>query len=610
MMKYINNKIWLLLIICLAGTKFSYAQSFDYKNLSEHPRLLLNKGVEEKIKKSLSINPELVKVHKRILSYSDEIMALPAVERIMEGKRLLTISRLALKRIFYLSYTYRMTGEKKYALRAEKEMLAVSAFKDWNPTHFLDVGEMTMALAIGYDWLFQELKQETKLKIRTAILEKGFQPSEDSKFAWFYKSDNNWNQVCNSGLVFGALAVFEDEREFATKIIEKSIATIPLGLKGYAPDGAYPEGYSYWGYGTGFQVLYLAALESSFGTDNGLSKAPGFLESARYMQFMTGPSGLAFNYSDAGKEGVANPVMYWFAAKTGDNSLLWVEKEYLAKGKMNFAEDRLLPMLLISSVGLNMKDIKAPKSFVWAGKGKTPVVLVRKIWDNNKGMYLGAKGGSAKTSHAHMDAGSFVFDANGVRWAMDLGMQDYYSLEKEGVNLWNSTQNSQRWDVFRLNNFVHNTLTVNGEKQKVDAYAPLIEVNSDKDKTGGIFDLSKIYEGDLLKAIREINIIDNKFLLVSDHIKAENKKTTVRWSMTTSATYKVINDSTIELTQAGEKLNLIVNSPKKVVFSSVDNVPPNKYDQLNPGTIRVGFDVVLEPGEEIDLKVRLVPLTK
>jgi len=66
-----------------------------------------------------------------------------------EGKRLLAISRIALKRIYYLSYAYRMTGERKYALRAEQEMLAVSRFTDWNPTHFLDVGEMVMALAIG-----------------------------------------------------------------------------------------------------------------------------------------------------------------------------------------------------------------------------------------------------------------------------------------------------------------------------------------------------------------------------------------------------------------------------------------------------------------------------
>ena len=31
-------------------------------------------------------------------------------------------------------------------------MLTAARFEDWNPSHFLDVAEMTFALAIGYDW--------------------------------------------------------------------------------------------------------------------------------------------------------------------------------------------------------------------------------------------------------------------------------------------------------------------------------------------------------------------------------------------------------------------------------------------------------------------------
>ena len=51
-----------------------------------------------------------------------------------------------------LSYAYRTTGELKYAERAEKEMLYMAGYDNWNPEHFLDVAEMTMALSIGYDW--------------------------------------------------------------------------------------------------------------------------------------------------------------------------------------------------------------------------------------------------------------------------------------------------------------------------------------------------------------------------------------------------------------------------------------------------------------------------
>jgi oligo-alginate lyase len=66
-----------------------------------------------------------------------------------------------------------------------------------------------------------------------------------------------------------------------------------------------------------------------------------------------------------------------------------------------------------------------------------------------------------------MDIGSFVMEANDVRWAMDLGSSDYNTLETNGVDLWNMSQTSERWDVFRYNNMAHNTLTFNGKKQLV-----------------------------------------------------------------------------------------------------------------------------------------------
>ena len=118
------------------------------------------------MKRSITCFPSLLKVHERILKESDEILIQQMAERVMEGKRLLGVSRLALKRIFYLSYAYRMTKEEKYAYRATQEMLSVSRFPDWNPSHFLDVGEMVLALSIGYDWLYEYLEPEIRSIVR------------------------------------------------------------------------------------------------------------------------------------------------------------------------------------------------------------------------------------------------------------------------------------------------------------------------------------------------------------------------------------------------------------------------------------------------------------
>ncbi|MCD7939179.1 MAG: DUF4962 domain-containing protein [Bacteroides intestinalis] len=188
----------------------------DYERIAAHPRLLLTEGEEEAIRKSIADYSSLWKVHEHILQESNEMLTQKTVERIMEGRRLLGVSRLALKRIFYLSYAYRMTKEKKYIHRAEQEMLSVSRFTDWNPSHFLDVGEMVMALSIGYDWLYGDLNQETRYIVREAILKKGLDAAAPD--AWFYGADSNWNSVCNAGLLYGALAIFEDIPDKAKKI--------------------------------------------------------------------------------------------------------------------------------------------------------------------------------------------------------------------------------------------------------------------------------------------------------------------------------------------------------------------------------------------------------
>ena len=142
------KKILLLLLIFVSGCTGVVAQQFDYGKIAPHPRLLLPAEGEEAIRKAIAEYPPLATVHQRIMELCDRTLTEPPVERIKEGKRLLAISRIALKRIYYLSYAYRMTGDKKYAHRAEQEMLAVSRFTDWNPTHFLDVGEQRPGQAL------------------------------------------------------------------------------------------------------------------------------------------------------------------------------------------------------------------------------------------------------------------------------------------------------------------------------------------------------------------------------------------------------------------------------------------------------------------------------
>ena len=589
-----------------AGAQIS--QLSDPVKLPGHPRLLLLKGEEDAIKRTIDGDKTWDKLHQAILAECDVMLTAAPLERIQIGRRLLDKSREALRRVFYLSYAWRMTKQEKYRQRAETELLTVSAFSDWNPSHFLDVAEMTMAVSIGYDWLYNDLSEQSRAIIKAAILKKGIEPSMDPKNNGWLKNTNNWNQVCNAGITYGAIALYEDQPEQSKALINRALASIVLPMGDYKPDGAYPEGYSYWGYGTSFNVLFISALEKLFGRDFGLSRQPGFLKTAGYLENMTGPSGNAYNYSDSGLGGELQPAMFWFAQKLNDPSLLWVERSRLlsttAKPPI---KDRILPASMVWGNGLKMSQLAEPKATMWVGEGKTPVALMRTSWSDPSAIYVGVKGGSPSTSHAHMDVGSFVMEADGVRWAMDFGMQEYESLESKGVDLWNMRQNSQRWQVMRYNNLVHNTLTVNNELQRVDGKAPLTAHSGTSLFMNATFDLTSVYNGLVVKANRGVAIVNKACVVVRDEVETLPTETTIRWTMLSGASVKLTGTNQAELTKDGKILTLQVMEPATVVMKTWPTDPEHDYDTPNPGTILVGFEVKLPASAKTAISVVLTP---
>lgn len=599
-------------------------RSYDYSRIRAHPRLLLTEGEEKALRSSIKRNPEFKKIDTYIHQVSDNLLSEEPLVFKKKGKRLLAVSRKALTRLYYLSYSYRMTGDAKYLKRAEKELNAVCGFESWNPTHFLDVGEMCMAVSIAYDWLYDDLKESTRKNVREAILKKAFEPSYIEDNAWFLDVHSNWNSVCNAGLVYGALAIMEDEEEQSAAIIERALKSNRLPLEAYAPDGNYPEGPGYWNYGTTFEVMLIAALESALGSDHGLSEAPGFLESAYYMLFAGGPSGDYFNYYDCGRRQTARSSMFWFARKLNDPSLIFQEVEMINSGRYTKAVssdiERVLPNALVFGKELTLSEVKPPSRKMFTGHGITPVSLVRTHWKGTKGKYLGIKGGSASDGHSHMDQGTFVYDVGRLRWAMDFGLQSYITLESEGVDLWNLDQDAQRWEVFRYNNLNHNTLTVNNKRHNVKGRAEIIKTFENKHELGAKVDLTPVlnFNNELKTATRKATIVDESYLKIEDFIETNAEPADLRWNMVTPASAEIVDKNTIRLSQKGKTMFLKVNSdiPVKPAIRPSEKPAEYKcefgdykygdYNQKNKGTVMVGFDVKIPANTAARFTVSLV----
>src|SRR4026208_2102472 len=99
----------------------------------------------------------------------------------------------------------------------------------------------------------------------------------------------------------------------AREVIAGVRETLPFAMAAYAPDGAYPEGPVYWGYGTRYNVYLLAGLETALGTDFGLGKSPAFDRTALYRVHMCSATGQSFNYADGGSRLGADDALTWLA---------------------------------------------------------------------------------------------------------------------------------------------------------------------------------------------------------------------------------------------------------------------------------------------------------
>lgn len=592
--------------------------------LTGHPRLFFLPADEATLKARLQNDTMLNQVHQLILSECSKMITLPVQQRTLTGKRLLSVSREAIRRIAFLSYAYRMTGDAGFASRAETEMVALASFSDWNPSHFLDVAEMTLAMAIGYDWTYKALSPSSRALIASAIRNKGIEETTGVKAnQWWLKSDNNWNQVCNAGISAGVAAVFDENPAYFQPLIDRAVASIKIAMEVYQYNGAYPEGMGYWDYGTTFNILFIDLLQKMWGTDRELTAMEGFLSTVHFVNHMQGNatkqlSGgtlktvnpMPFNFADCGTRIGVLPGMYWLAAQLRDESCLYGEMKKLsfalAENTTDLTGNRLLPFLLIWSLPLPLSGIPAPLETTYYAQGESAVAALRTGWGASD-IYLAVKGGTPSANHAHMDIGSFVMETNEVRWAMDLGSSDYNTLETNGVDLWNMSQASERWDVFRYNNMAHNTLTFNGKKQLVSGNVSLNHPIIQPDCRSVEADLTPLYKNEVSYCKRKVAILDNRYVEIKDSIQAGSNALTVRWNLLTQAIPQKVSERIISLSQSTKRLYLLFDGTDTVTAKAWTTRPSTSYEEKNSDTWFTGFEFQIPSNATRTITIRMVP---
>lgn len=575
------------------------------KNLRKStPRLILTPSIERNLKKDLKTDPVVQNMYKAIQLNAQEIQTKPLLEREVIGRRLLATSREMLYRMNILGIVYRIDRDEKVLNRINDEVVAVCNFKDWNPSHYLDVAEMAMAVALAVDWAGEDLPESTLALAKSALIEKGIMPSynEDGNVGWI-SGNNNWNQVCNGGMIAASIAIAEEDPELASQTISRALNGIPHALEEYGPDGVYPEGSTYWSYGTSFSVLTASMLESAFDTDFGLAEYPAFMESADFRVLSVAPSGWYYNFADCGdqRSETGDLTLTWFAKKTGNE--IYFEKDRFLQNPEDMGK-----LARYAGAGLvwlsqfeEEKEEELPEA--WMGEGANPIVLFR---DESTNYYFGGKGGRGSVNHGNMDAGSFIFELNGVRWVVDPGNQSYHELEKTGFDLWGRCQDCERWTLLTKNNYGHSTLTVNDKLHVVDGFASIADF-----KEGGTpaatLDMTEVFGEDLTSASRRFVKEGDNSLLIEDQFETNENTKNITWQLMTTADVEIVDGGAI-LHQDGKQLKLENISHPELSISIISlDPPPLKLDRTieNLKRLEIRMPAYLFPENEGKLQVRL-----
>ncbi len=574
-----------------------------------HPRLLLT---DEQLAVNVAAartDPLRAEFHAFIVRHAESQWREPPLEHVLIGPRLLDQSRAAIGRVLTNAMAFRLTGDARFADFAKRTMLRAAAFPDWNPAHFLDVAEMACALALGYDWLFEQLTIEERRTIKRALIDKalGFAAlayaGADRARLHFVRVHHNWNQVCNGGLLMAALALADEEPELARLVIAGVRTSLPLAMAPYAPDGAYPEGPVYWGYGTRYNVYTLAALESALGTDFDLGKSPGFDRTALYRLHMASANGQSFNYADGLSRLGADDALTWLAQRYDHPYILaanrrWLEQ--LMREPLDIETVRFVALHAAWFPAAQPAEVPRPPLDA-RFRGASQLAVFRSAWGDPRALWVGFKAGSNRVNHAHLDLGTFTLDADGVRWAVDLGRDDYNLpgyWERETVE-------SQRWQYLRLNNLGHNTITPGAALQQPTANAPLLRFATSPERAFAIADLSPAYPGAAASMHRGLAMLERAAVLVQDDVTGLRGGTPLTWRMLTETTVRLASDRVATLTKDGRELRVELVAPADGRFTARPATPPTARENPNRGVTMLEAEIPAT-GDERDVRIAVV----
>ncbi|QWT24884.1 DNRLRE domain-containing protein [Subtercola sp. PAMC28395] len=464
------------------------------------------------------------------------------------------------------------------------------AFPDWNPDHFIDTAQITEAFAISYDWAFDYWTSARRGLLVSSIQNRGLNrsipvyQSTDPTGPYAYGGNwamlgSNWNVVSNSDMALGALAVASENSTLANTVLNFALNSLPIGVSAFAPSGGYGEGLNYWDFASNKLVTLISSLRTATGSDYGLSSLAGVSEIGYFGTYLRGASGVPFNFGDADPSSF-RPATLLALGKIFNNPTF----TYAGAQDSNLSDNLAQRLIWFdpsqTSQSPTAAQLPMDKYFSNAGVG-----TFRSSWTNPNATFVGERGASlyspSTNGHQQLDAGSFVLDALGQNWAVELGKEN---------DSFSGLGTSDRWNYLRERAEGQNTLVINPSNPnsaRVDTPTGVSSFSSNSTSGFMVTDLSAQYP-DVSSWKRGVQVFDFKEqTVVQDEIVAPNPVEAL-WSMHTKAAIKVAPDGrSAILTQNGVQLLARINSADPYTFVDAPAGPlptsPSPVQSSNDG---------------------------
>ena len=557
-------QVYLLFDLPTSEEEILHAYEQNHADDSQ-PKLLIHDF--EEIKKKADGDPIVAELVSDLLVnaervYDNEIIAYT----LRDGKRSDFAGSMQ-NSAYYLAFAYKMTGEERYKDRLWEDLEAASTFPDFNPGHALDMGYMSHAVAIAYNWLYDDWTSEQKEIIEEMIRTKVLEPFVSGYRSPIYggfgvrsygKNASNQEIVVNTGLLSSALVMMEQEPEICSELIRIIIKSCSRAILGFYPDGSWEEGISYWQLTMGYMPHLITNLQEHLGSDFGFTTCPGVAETFYFPFAYEGGEG-SFLLGDASNATNAeHPSMMWWSKQSGDMEFA----SLCLEAGLNSLMD-LIYYVDIQDYTANKSEIQ--NDFYYS---KEETVFMRNGWGDSD-TYLVFHGGENDAAHGHVDNGTFQFDMIGERWACEVPKEDY-NLAQFGSYIAGGASNPYKDGYYRNIAEGHNTVVAdianNRFGQNTKAVSPIIEYDFSDSMSYAIMDLTDTNDlySSALRGVK-FNKITSE-IVVQDEFKS-TAATEFWWFMHTQADIVLSADrKTATLTLNGKSITASIISSGNEVF--------------------------------------------